>query len=202
MRVLMLEDRPGAAAPAAWELEGAGHQALDCGLDADGRCVAVRAGGRCPLDDGPVDAAVTSACPDGPAPPGLICALRRSIPVVPLAPARSTHAAGLTAAVERAATQAPPGHTALARAAARATLDRHGHHDVGVRAAVDRAAGQLHIRLTTDGPVPPSVGRIAAVRTLAAVRAADSGTRCIGVSVTVRPGDSGHKVNDRLGDSL
>jgi hypothetical protein len=185
MRVLMLEDRPGSAAPAARELEGAGHQALDCGLDAGGRCVGVRAGGRCPLDDGPVDAAVTAGCPDGPGPPGLICALRRSIPVVPLAPAESTHAAGLTAAVEQAATQAPPDHTAVARAAARATLDRHGHHGVAVRVAIDRAAGgRLNICVSTEEPVPVPVGRMAAVRALAALRAADPVSTAIGVSVT------------------
>lgn len=88
MRVLVMESDPHAADEASKRLHSAGHDVERCFERDLGSfpCKALHAGGRCPLDDGPIDVAVVVRGHAWPRPTplelGAVCALRAGVPLV------------------------------------------------------------------------------------------------------------------------
>lgn len=85
MRIMVTEDVPGAGAAVARQLAGAGHEVVRCHEGGHGGlCVGLASQETCPLDAGVLDVAVAvrESEPDLTAQEhGLLCALRRRVPV-------------------------------------------------------------------------------------------------------------------------
>jgi hypothetical protein len=180
MRILMTESDPRAAAEVAARLTEAGHQVVSC-TDAPNRPFPCRgvAGEACPLDEG---VAVACSVP-GQIPPepraggvGLICALRRHIPLLVVAPDDAAWSdapfavvpmSKVVEEVERAAGAALAVHTDLARAEIR--------RDLGPTA--DASVVRTGTGVTATLTVPPGTEAAqvesAAIRVKAAIRRAD-----------------------------
>lgn len=104
MKVLLVEDIPGAGAAAAEELSRAGHTVVGCeAADPSAPCRGLEPVGECPLDAGDVDVAVAARVGAElvPSERGALCAARYRVPVVITgAPSRAvsfgpgTHLAG------------------------------------------------------------------------------------------------------------
>jgi hypothetical protein len=88
MKVLLFETDPCASDGAARELEEAGHEVVRCHHRALPAfpCVALQDGGRCPIDGGDIDVALTVRAHPLPCPAtledGVVCALRHHVPLV------------------------------------------------------------------------------------------------------------------------
>jgi hypothetical protein len=188
MEVLVVESEPGAAGVAITELEAAGHRVQRChepgarafpcaGLDP----------GRCPLEEGEIDVALTvRARPDSRPTAfedGITCALRRHVPVVvaghttidPFAqyPVTVAGTDDIVESCERAATGPQVGHEAAAMKALDQTLELAGLSTEPARASVRRSGQGLRVTLHVPPGTPKNVRDIASVRVVGAVRAFD-----------------------------
>lgn len=176
----MTESEPRAAQRARAVLEGAGHEVLSC-TDSRGGPFPCRgvAGDSCPLDEG---ASVAVSAP-GCVPPepqagdvGLICALRRHLPVLVAAPqdvawpgSRPNHVAigDLVSAVEQAASAVLPRHTEAVLDEARRLAG------VTARAAVTRSTDGLEVVIDLPDGFDERVARSIAVRAQGVIRRID-----------------------------
>jgi hypothetical protein len=179
MRILMTGSDAGAGARVETLLRDAGHEVVSCtGPDRPFPCRGV-ASGTCPLDEG---AAVAVSAPASIPPEpraeeiGVICALRRHLPLLVVAPddvAWSEARLGsipiddLLDEVERAAAAPLPAHTEAVRAEVQRALGP------GADAAVFRSGTGLVV--TIDVPAGTEERRVeaAAVRAQGAVRSLD-----------------------------
>jgi hypothetical protein len=195
MDVLVVESDPGAAAGAIAELTAAGHVVHRChepGAPAF-PCAAIESG-RCPLEREPIDVALTVRTRAGSQPwpleDGLVCALRRHVPVV--VSGRALHpfqrygvtAAGrdVVGACERAANGPQAGHEAIATKTLDETLGRAGvaADESGVR--VLRRDGRLEVTIAVPAGTDAKVRELASVRVTGALRAFDHAAAGIDVS--------------------
>ncbi len=192
MRIAMLQSDPRAGARAQALLENAGHEVLHC-TDPAGYPFPCRGvtGDSCPLDAG----AVVAVSASGSVPPepqagdvGLICAMRRHLPVLVAAPEDAVWsgsrlglvAAGdLVASVERAASAVLPVHTKDVLDEARRMAGE------SATASVTRSIGGLRIDIELPEDVEDSVAQAIAVRALGAVRRIDPWAATIDVRIGV-----------------
>ncbi len=197
MRILLSETNPDAAVNAAAQLESAGHEVVRC--HADGApafpCTGL-AGHGCPVEDG-VDVAVTvRAHPRStPAPTedGVICALRRRVPVVVAGRTLFQPYSGfdvtevidgddLVSVVETVAGDRRPQHEAVAQPLLEAVLATAGiPTSGGVR--VNRSRTGLTVTLTVPPETPDRVRAQASVRVVGALRHYDAAAPQIDVAV-------------------
>ncbi len=188
MDVLVVESEAGAASIAVAQLEAAGHRVERCHEPGDGAfpCAGL-ATGRCPIEHGAIDVVLTvrprpSSRPS-PLEDGVICALRRHVPVVVAGRTKrnpfSDHAATLARvdevvdACERAATGPQPRHEAVATAALRETLTRAGLAVGAARADVRRSGHGLRVTVHLPSGCTPRRRGTASVRVVGALRAFD-----------------------------
>jgi hypothetical protein len=182
MKILITEQRPGAATEVAQRLGAAGHTLTYCHSPEpdDAPCVAFGATGRCPLAD--LDVAVVvdarmdrAAFTD--AEFGAVCALRHGTPLVVAGPVPDEDAspwrdadvrcksADVVAACNQAAS---PFGAAAHRAATAAATRELGHAGEQARVSLRERKGVVDAYVTTDRALPPAAR--AAIRL--AVRAA------------------------------
>lgn len=192
MRIAMLQSDPLTGARAQALLEDAGHEVLHCS-DPAGQPFPCRGvtGDSCPLDAGAV-VAVSAPATIPPEPQagnvGLICAMRRHLPVLVAAPGdavRSGSPLGLVAAgdlvasVESAASAVLPVHT-------KDVLDEaRGMAGESATASVTRSAGGLQVDIGLPEGVEDSLAQAIAVRALGAVRRIDPWAATIDVRIGV-----------------
>ena len=192
MRIAMIQSDPRAGARAQALLEDAGHEVLHC-TDPAGYpfpCHGVT-GDSCPLDAG----AVVAVSAPGSVPPepqagnvGLICAMRRYLPVLVAAPEEVVWpgawpglvAAGdLVASVERAASALLPVHTEDVLDEVRRLAGE------SAMASVTRSVGGLRVDIELPEGVEESLAQAIAVRALGAVRRIDPWAATIDVRLGV-----------------
>jgi hypothetical protein len=187
MEVLVVESEPGAADAAVAALEAADHRVLRCheqGADPF-PCRGLEPGD-CPLDRRTVQVVLdvrgrTSPRP-GPLEDGVVCGLRRRLPVVvagtsainPFArfPVVDAGRQDVVAACERAVNGPRADHQAVADGALRDTLGRAGHEQPGsssVRLTSTGLQVTLHLPEDTDA----RTRGMAAVRVMGALRRFD-----------------------------
>jgi hypothetical protein len=202
MHVLVMESSPGAAQVAISDLEQAGHQVHRCHEVGDRPfpCVGL-ASGACPLETAPIDVVVTvrdhPRVQPSPIEDGVVCALRRRVPVVvagqPLmnpfeALGAVASAEDVVAACETVARGPQAGHTNCARAALDEVLELHGLDPAQGEVSVSRAEGRLGVHIRVDPAVPETVRRMAAVRITGGLRSYDPYAAGIDVSCEERSG--------------
>lgn len=177
----------------ASELEAAGHTIHRCHDDATGppTCRAVL-GEDCPLDTVPIDVAVTvrpiaSAAPL-PTEDGILCAIRRRIPVVvtgavrdhPFRAAATVEAADAANAVVAVARGVLPGHTAVATDVLHTALPQ----GAAARALVRRRkGGALHVTIETGPGLARAAAIPVAVRVARALREYDPWAPSLDLSI-------------------
>lgn len=201
MKVLVLETEPGAADAAVDRLQTAGHEVVRCHTAGQPAfpCVALADGAHCALDRGAVDVALTVRAHPRPNPApledGAECALRTHVPLVvagatqlsPFASWATESIEGDTDVVEaceRAASAPLARHTEIALEALRGRLEHWGVDASVADATVCRSAGALVVRLTVPEDVPMGAIDVAITRVVAALRAHDSVS--VGVDVSVQ----------------
>ena len=180
MRIAMIQSDPSAGARAQTLLEDAGHEVLTC-VDDVGTPFPCRgvAGGTCPLAAGAV-VAVSAPASLPPEPQagdiGLICAMRRHLPLVVVAPdgvgwrgarVRSVTADDLVAAVEEAASAVLPVHTGAVLDEVRSVAGE------AASAAVTRSAEGLEVLVELPEDIDDRAAEKIAVRAQAAIRRVD-----------------------------
>lgn len=192
MRIAMIQSDPPTVARVQALLEDAGHEVLHC-TDHAGHPFPCRGvtGDTCPVDSG----AVVAVSAPGTVPPephavnvGLICAMRRHLPVVVAAPEEVVRpgarlglvAAGdLVASVERAASAVLPVHT-------KDVLDEvRRMAGESATASVTKFVGGLRVDIDLPEDVEHSVAQAIAVRALDAVRRIDPWAATIDVRIGV-----------------
>ena len=198
MQVLMTELATDRARTAAALLEAKGHQVVTCGDDVPRTvsCAALR-GEACPLDAQSVDVAlhVEGSDPPGLADEGVLCALRRFVPLVV---ATRGHGSAADPFVDRAflvceldelertlmqAAAAPlPAHSAAAARAANAVLASAGSVN-SWQAVASRRGGRVRVELISDQPVDRETSSRSAVRAEGAIRELDTLTASIDVEI-------------------
>jgi hypothetical protein len=198
MRMLVVGTLPTAIDPAVTELEATGHTVVRCHESGAGPfpCLALSEVRACPLEDGPVDVAVTVRDRAWPRPSayedGASCALRRRIPLV-VAGVTACHPferwSALTAdgwdplaACEAAAAAPLPDHGGVACGAARQVLVT-ARRDPDVAVQVLRRHGGLQAEITIPAGCLDVAGKLAA-RVTAALRHFDRYATVIDVGVT------------------
>jgi hypothetical protein len=199
VRVLVIEGEQGAATDAVAQLEAEGHEVTRCvepGAPAI-PCKGMLEDRSCPLDEGPVDAALLVHDSEAPrlegGEDGARCALRRHIPLVLRGDVRRSAYQDWAALVEgddvpvaetlERARRAPlRRHASAARRSLRAVLEQHGVDSNGADAVVHRHGADLRVTLTAGVEVERAVAEIAAVRVVGAVRDVDPYPRVIDVT--------------------
>ncbi|MEP6622915.1 MAG: hypothetical protein ABJC79_00585 [Acidimicrobiia bacterium] len=205
MHVLVMESSPGVARVAISDLERAGHHVHRCHEVGD-RPFPCRglASGACPLEIAPIDVVVTvrdhPRVQPSPIEDGVVCALRRRVPVVvsgqPLMnPFESLGAVAsdgddVVAACENVARGPQVGHSTRAQAALDELLELHGFGTTQGDVSVCRADGRLEVRVRVDPAVPQPIRRMAAVRITGGLRTYDPYAAGIDVSCEERSGPS------------
>lgn len=161
MRILVTETDAEAAVPAERQLVAAGHEVVRCRAD-DGPafpCAGLEPGG-CPIEGG-IDVALTvrAGGSDQPSPreDGVVCALRRHVPLVVAGPSGpnpfegwatvTVDEADLVAACEAAAAADVERLSAVARDEAVRALERRGHEAAGVDVITLRSAHRLKVEV-------------------------------------------------------
>jgi hypothetical protein len=200
LNVLVLESDPGAATVARQELRGAGHTLHYCHDpgQASFPCNALREGRGCPFEGEPIDVALDVRRRVRSAPTtredGVACAIRQHVPLVVAGPTVFSPYAEYTtemhedafdvvAACERAAAAPLPRHTAVARGALDATLERRSL-PTGAQVTVYRHNGSLHVSVGAASDIDHATRNMIAVRIAAALRAIDRYARGIDVVFT------------------
>jgi hypothetical protein len=191
MRVLLTESDAEASQLAADVLREAGHEVVRCTADEGGFPCRGVAQGDCPLDEA-VDVAVSAPAGLPPEPEagelGVVCALRRHIPLVVVSPDGSTWPASryevsarsdLVAACARAAAAPLPRHSSVAQDVVRQVCGDDA------TATVLRDGSRLWIRLRVPDGTDRKVLDAAAVRAEAAVRQVDRSAAIVDVTVEV-----------------
>lgn len=203
MRVLMNEVGSGQGRTAAAVLRDRGHLVVTCSSDRDGVPCASLRGEDCPLESTGVDVAVqvdSGRRPqlDG---AGLLCALRRSVPLVVLAREAGVVRApfdGVASAVcvlddlagtlDQVVDSPLVRHGAAAEQAANLAFEGTGGHPW--HAVARRGTNSIRVELSSSEPVGPELQNKAAVRAVQAIRKLDRGTSVIDVSTHV-PAEEG-----------
>lgn len=200
MQVLMTELATDRARTAAALLETRAHEIVTCGDDVPRTvtCAALR-GGSCPLDRQTIDVVLHVERADGPglADEGVVCALRRFVPLVVAARGQASAAdpfVGWAAAVcdldelEEALTEAaaapPPAHSAAAARAANTVLASAGCV-TSWQAVARRQSGRLRVELISEQPLDRELCARSAVRAEGAIRELDAMTASIDVEIVV-----------------
>ncbi len=196
MRVLVTESNPDVAEPVSAELVASGHEVVRCHAAgaASFPCAGLTAEG-CPVEAG-VDVAVTvRAHPRStPAPTedGVICALRRRVPVVVAGRTLFQPYSGfdvtelpdggdVVAAVEHVARDRRPQHEAVAQPLLDEVLRSAGIEGAG-EVIVTRSRSGLAVRLLFPPEADDRVRARASVRVTGAIRAYDTAAPQINVS--------------------
>ncbi len=202
MHVLVMESSPGAARVAISDLEHAGHHVHRCHEVGDRPfpCVGL-ASGACPLETAPIDVVVTvrdhPRVQPSPIEDGVVCALRRRVPVVvsgqslmnpfePLGAVAPTE--DVVAACETVARGPQAGHSNCAQAALDELLVLHGFDAGQGDVSVCRTDGRLEVRVRVDPAIPQPIRRMAAVRITGGLRAYDPYANGIDISCEERNG--------------
>ena len=200
MRILMTEITTPEAGAARRSLESAGHTVVSCGDDTDRslQCASLR-GEPCPLDGHDVDVALYVQRPGSPsiADAGLLCALRRFVPVVAATrdPVDRTDAIATAAtvvcriedvetALEHARRLPLTVHEGAAEKGANSVLLAVGE-EASWRASVRREGRRLRVELTSDRPVARQLREASAERAAGAVRAVDPDAPTIDVATVI-----------------
>ena len=201
MHLLLTETVTPRARDAARSLREAGHVVHACHDegDVDATCGALR-GESCPLEADPVDLVVTVRPMGAPKPTpledGVLCAVRRKVPVLVAGSTAGDPWArwerlvwpgtDLAEPVARAAEAPLAEHSYAATAALRRSLAAAGL-PIDPVARVVRAGAYLKVVVACDAPLPASVAQRAAVRICQTVRAVDPWAR--GIDVRIPTGD-------------
>ncbi len=176
MRILVTETHAEAALPATRQLIEAGHEVVRCRADAGPAfpCAGLEPGG-CPIEGG-IDVAPTVRSGPPPQPTaredGVVCALRRHVPLVVAAPPGPNPFEGwstvavddrdLVAACEQAAASDVARLSDAARAEARRFLAKRGYDVEGVDVLTRRSAHELKVQITLpDGLSGPEADAVA-----------------------------------------
>lgn len=192
----MLQTGSAGSAAAAEDLARHGYEVVVCHPDGAETCVAL-AGGRCPLDAAPVDAAVVvrpyAADSALPLEDGVYCAARRGIPLVvagqpadhPYGPWASAEEEGSSVGATVATVLASPlPHlSVVATATLRRALASRGITDTPARVEVRRRHGGVAVELIGVGDLAGDAKAAASVRVAGAIRAEDTWVRSIDVTV-------------------
>jgi hypothetical protein len=198
MRVLVSGSRPESTRSAVDALRDAGHQVVRCHDDGEEPfpCAALRDQRGCPLDLDPVDV-VLDVHDSGTSTPsayedGVACAARRLLPLVVASDGVHPYGrwatreigldADITLACDEAAEAVSVVHSAVAIAAARASLEHAGIDPADARAAVHRRDGRLQVRLTIPAH-PQALESMITARVVSALRSYDRHTG--GIDVTL-----------------
>ncbi len=204
MHVLVMESTPGAAQVAISDLEQAGHHVHRCHEAGDRPfpCTGL-ASGSCPLETAPIDVVVTvrdhPRVQPSPIEDGVVCALRRRVPVVVSGQALMNPFEALgavasdddvVAACESVARGPQAGHTNCAQLALAELLELHGFGADQGDVSVCRADGRLEVRVVVDPAVPQPIRRMAAVRITGGLRTYDPYAAGIDISCEERSGRS------------
>ena len=199
MRVLMTDRASEPAAAAAESLEGIGHEVVTCNDGSPGlMACAVLRGDSCPFEQGGVDVAVHVDRQQalGIEDAGLLCALRRFVPVVvateggAAAPDELSARAAVVcdvADLDRAIVTAVgiplAAHGRAAEAAANSVLEVAGKPPVW-RAMVERLDGRrLRLELASEEALPHNLRVDSSVRAAQAVRLLDTVTPVLDVVI-------------------
>lgn len=195
----MTETETEGAQIAAEVLRGRGHKVVTCG-DGTRRALscAVLRGAECPLDVADVDVSVHVERPEplGLDDQGVICAIRRHIPVVVAAGPRAagstelrTWAAAVSSldeletTVKSVAASALAAHASVAAEAANRQAAGAGSQPCWRAEARRSGQGRIRLELITDEPSPPSKRLDASVRAVGALRKLDPRTPVLDVIV-------------------
>ena len=180
MRVLVVGTLPPAMDQVAEVLVGAGHEVGRCheGAAPPFPCAGLLEGSTCPLEESPVDVIVTARNRAWPRPSpyedGAVCALRRHVPLVVVAPpspaqpfaSLATTTIGweddLVAACKEAVERPLEPHGEIAGAAVYEMLERAGRSTDGVGAEVRRDRGRLKVLIRIPETEAALEGRFAA----------------------------------------
>ncbi len=202
MRMLVVGTGPAAIEQAERTLVDAGHDVARChdsGAPAF-PCRALSGSSGCPLEEGPIDVAVTlrNRALSGPSPfeAGATCAIRRHIPLVvagvtggePFSPWCSQiveDPAEFVEVCEAVATVPAPGPSAEARRAVSLVLAAHDRH-AEARATVWRQQGRLQAKITVPASCSDLKSTMAA-RVIGALRSFDEFATIVDVMVTTEP---------------
>lgn len=196
MHVLMLQTGSAGSSAAAADLARHGYEVVVCHPDGEETCVAL-AGGRCPLDAAPVDAAVVvrpyAADSALPLEDGVYCVARRGIPLVvaghpdghPFGAWTSAAEEGTSvgATVDTILASPLPHLSTIATATLRQALANRGVADTPARAEVRRRHGGLAVELIGVDDLAGAAKAAASVRVAGTLRAEDPWVRSIDVSV-------------------
>lgn len=200
MHVLVMESSPGAAQVTIGDLERAGHQVHRCHETGDRPfpCLGL-ASGSCPLESQPIDVVVTvrdrPRVQPSPIEDGVVCALRRRLPVVVsgqslMNPFESLGAVAsdgdVVAACETVARGPQAGHSERAQAILDEFFELHGYPEGSGEATVRRSDGRLEVRVRVDPSVPQPIRRMAAVRITGGLRIYDPFAAGIDISCEER----------------
>lgn len=189
MDVLVVESEAGAASIAIAQLEAAGHRVERCHQPGTRAfpCAGLETG-RCPMEHGAIDVALTVRPRPHPRPSpledGVTCALRRRVPVVVAGRTKlnpfSEYGAKLAGVgdvvdtCERAATGPQPGHEEVASTTLQETLTRAGLAADAARADVRRSGNGLRVTLHLPAQSTNYQRDVASVRVVGALRAYDA----------------------------
>ena len=187
MRILVTETDAEAALPAERQLVAAGHEVVRCRAD-DGPifpCAGLEPGG-CPIEGG-IDVALTvrTGPPEQPSPreDGVVCALRRHVPLVVAGPPGpnpfegwatvTVDDADLVAACEAAAAADVERLSVVARDEAVKALQRRGHEPAGVDVITHRSAHHLKVQVAMPEAVSDREADAVAVAVAERLRAVE-----------------------------
>jgi hypothetical protein len=203
--VLVLENRPGAAAYATATLEDAGHRVHRC-HDADASAFPCRGLDRpddCPLDH-PVDVAVVVRHGVAPRPTyyehGVLCAIRRGVPIVEAGPdildpfgpwvtERREVDGDIEGGCRAAVTKGFDPLRRAIRAGIAPLLAEHGIAANASTCSIERRGGRLAVRVEVAAPIDARLEQSLAVRTFDAIRAERRRFDEVGVEVVGTPTD-------------
>ncbi len=187
MDVLVMESDPGAAQSAVDDLEAAGHRVHWCHVPggAPFPCAGL-ATDTCPLEREAIDVVLTVRRHVFPRPSttedGVVCALRRRIPVVvtgrtllnPFEDFGAVPAEGdPVKACETVAAAPLSGHGEVASRVLADLFELHGLPEESGDVVVRRVDGRLKATLRVSSSVPDSIRKVAAVRITGALRTYD-----------------------------
>jgi hypothetical protein len=199
MDILVTESTSGAAEAAAGRLAAAGHRIHWCHEASSPAfpCAGLTSG--CPMDDAPIDLVLTVRghvrTTPAPSEDGVVCGLRRRIPVAiaghtVMNPYEALGAESvdadddLVAACERVAASRRPEHEEVARAVVRDTLAIERFPAEPCDVSVRRVAGRLKVQVTVPAVVPQRAREIVAVRVAGRLREFDPNAGGIDIGVT------------------
>jgi len=197
VRVLVVGTMPDVIDRAAAELIAVGHEVVRCHESGElpFPCAALIEGRECPLEHGPADVVVTAREHPWPRPSpyeaGVVCGLRRHVPLVAVDAAVNPFrrwtardvegGESLAAACEEVAEAPMPTHSDVATKAARDVVVTAGLDPSGTEATVRRRRGALKVTVDLPKGSADLSGTVAA-RVIAALQAFDRHAAGIDIS--------------------